>query len=413
MATATDRRRHVVVLHRWRDHHARYADYLDHHADRVTYITTALAAASVPATAAEVVVVDATDDLTATDAALRRLADRFGTPDRLVALNEGDLDTAAALRLRHGLAGQLPQELARYRDKLLMARRVADAGLPVPPFADAPTVDAVREFAARHGWPVVIKPRSGTASRGVARLDGDADLAGPTAIGSEPYLVQRFVDAQILHVDGLWEGDRLGAWRASRYLNTCAEFTDGAYLGSVEIDDEPSLTAIGEFTAAVCAAFSTRPWVFHLETFIERGPDGTPRLSFLEAGARVGGAEIPFIWREVHGVDLVAAAIDIQLGRVPLLPAPEHHEVGGYLLLPTPVPAPCRVTDARWRDDTPVGGGPYTMVAPPPGTVIPRTGGYEHVGARFRFRGASSGSVEAAIRTTAGAYHLACVQVAD
>ncbi|MGY4915422.1 hypothetical protein ACWD9K_09365 [Streptomyces sp. 900116325] len=39
------------------------------------------------------------------------------------------------------------------------------------------------------------------------------------------------------HIDGLWSGSRLGPWRASRYVNFCADFTTGAVLGSAEEDD--------------------------------------------------------------------------------------------------------------------------------------------------------------------------------
>lgn len=405
--------RHVVILHRWRGQHARYADYLDHTTNKVSYVVAPHAVSSVPTGAAEVVVVPATDDPAAVREAVAGLTARHGVPDRLVALNEGDLDSAALLRAEFDLPGDRPEQLVGYRDKLLMGQRMQRAGIPVPPFADAPDLAAVRAFADRHGWPVVVKPRFGTASRGVQRLDGPAALTTPTPIGEEPYLVQRFVADQILHIDGLWQGDRLGVWRASRYLNTCAAFTTGAYLGSVEIDDHRLLAEIERFTTEVCAGFSDRPWVFHLEAFVATGPGGQVTLSFLEAGARVGGAEIPFVWREVHGVDLMAAAMDVQLGRVPAVPVSDRGEVGGYLLLPTPVPAPCRVTVAGWQDDLPAGARPYAEVVPGPGTVIPRIGGYEHVGARFRFRGPSTGDVESAIRTAATAYQLACVAVGD
>ncbi len=52
--------------------------------------------------------------------------------------------------------------------------------------------------------------------------------------------------------------------------------------------------------------------------------------------------------------------------------------------------------------------GPYTAVIPAVGQVVPRVGGYEHVGARFRFRGRSSGDVEKAILRTAAQFRLEC-----
>jgi hypothetical protein len=45
------------------------------------------------------------------------------------------------------------------------------------------------------------------------------------------------------------------------------------------------------------------------------------------------------------------------------------------------------------------------------GKVIPRVGGYEHVGARFRFRGTCTNDVEKAITKTASHFWLECVSV--
>ncbi|MFE9740500.1 acetyl-CoA carboxylase biotin carboxylase subunit family protein [Streptomyces sp. NPDC006477] len=422
---------HIVVLHRWRDRHARYAAYLDHRAHRVTYVTTELGRSSVPEEAAAVRTVRATDDPVETRTAVAELIERFGPASRLVALNEGDLDNAAVLRADFGLPGQTPAELERFRDKLTMVRLVDAVGVRVPEYADADTAEDVRAFAGLHGWPVVVKPRRGTASRGVLLLHTEDDLDAHAGIflpdRHEPRIVQSFVADPVLHVDGLWTGGALGPWRVSRYVNNCEEFTKGSFLGSVEVDDPEVLGPLAGFTTAAAEALGDgRPWVFHMEVFLGRAPDGSPLPVFLEAGARVGGGEIPFVWREVHGLDLMSAAADIQLGRPPAVPAvdPEPaagtagppvrdttrtdgHTTAGWLLLPLPVPPPCEVTAVSWAEGAGE-DGPYAQVVPRPGDVMPAVGGYEHVAARFRFRGASSRSVEAAIRKTAESFAMSC-----
>jgi len=401
---------HILVVHRWHDRYAVYERYIDHHGHRVTYITTELGRHSVPESAAAVHVVGATDDLEGVREAADELVLRFGRPARVLALNEGDLDTAAALRVHLGCPGQDPGQLLRFRDKLTMTRIVAGAGIPTPASADAPDADAVLQFASDHGWPVVVKPRRGTASRGFLRLDSTDDLPLLRGLPDEPRLVQQFCADAVFHVDGVWTGSGLGPWRASRYVNSCVEFTTGAVLGSVEVDDPDLLALLGEFTAAVAEALSDQPWVFHLEVFVGSGEDGAARLTFLEVGFRVGGAEIPFVWREVHGIDLMASAVDVQLGRPPSIPTPADWDVGGWLLVPTPVPAPCRVVTAV-LPPTPH-EGPYASVVPPVGHLVPQVGGYEHVGARFRFRGASTADVEKAITNTASRFRLECVAAA-
>ncbi|MCM1966250.1 MULTISPECIES: acetyl-CoA carboxylase biotin carboxylase subunit family protein [unclassified Streptomyces] len=417
---STDRP-HIIVLHRWRDTHAHYADYIDHAAAHVTYVSTELGRASLPPTAAAVTTVALTDDLPAVRAAVTGLVARFGAPARLIALNEGDLDTAALIREEFAIPGQHTAELAVFRDKLTMCRTAEAAGLPVPAFAPAPDPAAVLAFGEAHGWPLVVKPHRGTASRGVVQIDSAAELAalsGPAgdlaaALAAEPHLVQSYVDGPILHIDGLWEGDSLGSWTVSRYVGgTCADFTQGTWLGSVEEDDPALLEAVEAFAAAVGPALGgSQPWVFHLEAFVTPAPGGGPALVFLECGARVGGGEIPFTWRDVHGVDLMAAAVDIQLGLTPVLPPLKTGEVGGYLLLPLPVPAPCRVEAAGWVREPAPGRLPYAVKHTPVGSTAPAISGYEHVGTRFRFRGATTRDVEAAITESANSFRLTCVPV--
>ncbi|MGH2908403.1 MAG: 5-(carboxyamino)imidazole ribonucleotide synthase, partial [Solirubrobacteraceae bacterium] len=54
------------------------------------------------------------------------------------------------------------------QDKLHQRRALAAAGFPVPPFVHARTAIDLVEFAATHGWPVVMKaPRGGYDGRGV------------------------------------------------------------------------------------------------------------------------------------------------------------------------------------------------------------------------------------------------------
>ncbi|MCK7622629.1 ATP-grasp domain-containing protein [Streptomyces sp. RS10V-4] len=395
---------HVLVLHRWTDRYADYAAYLDHTAHRVSYVTTERAARHLPAEqAAGIRLVDSTEDAKAVREAIDDLADHAGPVTRIVALQETDLDLGADLRETFGLPGQRGPDLAPLRDKLLMARRLADAGIAVPPTEDAPGPAEIAAFAARHGWPVLVKPRRGTASAGITRLDSPADLARYTFPADSAMLVQPWLPHGILHVDGVFDGDRLGPWRASRYLTTCLDFTTGTALASVEIDEPEVLAAVAEMTTATARALLTGPAVFHLELFAD--DDGA--LTVLEIGCRPGGAEVPFVWREVHGIDLMAVACAHQAGtEPPALPAGPPAEVAGWLLVPPNVPMPCRV---RTPPAAPA-DGPYARAVPAAGALL-TGGGYEHAGARFRFRGRSSAEVTAAVHRTLRGAVLDCTPV--
>ncbi|MGW1375992.1 ATP-grasp domain-containing protein [Streptomyces sp. NPDC002446] len=400
---------HVMIVHRWTDRYADYAAYLDHTAHRVSYLTTERAARHLPAEqAAGVRLVDSTENAKAVREAVDALVERLGPPTRIVALQETDLDLAADLRGEFDLPGQRAADLLPLRDKLLMAQRLAASGVAVPATAAAPGPEAVAAFAARHGWPVLVKPRRGTASAGITRLDSAERLRTYAFPRDTDLLVQEWRPDQVLHVDGVFTGERLGPWRASRYLNTCLEFTAGTALGSVEIDDGELLARIGEITTAAVGALFTGPSVFHLELF----HSDCGALTVLEIGARPGGAEVPFIWREVHGIDLMAAAFAHQAGT----PDPTARslagpaEVAGWLLVPPSVPPPCRVRTAASPPADGPHDGPYAQVLPEPGALL-TGGGYEHSGARFRFRGRSSAEVTAAVRRTMRDAALECEPV--
>lgn len=400
---------HLIVLHRWTDFYADYASYLDHDAYRVSYVTTPRAKVSLPSAAAGIELVSSTEDRSQVHAAVDRLVARHGMPARVIALHEVDLDVAAEIRQELRIPGDTPAELDRFRDKLAMARRLADEGVPIPATAAAPDHKAVARFAADQGWPVILKPVRGTASAHVTRLDDTADLDVYAFPEGTAMMVQTYLPHAILHVDGVAADGTVLVWRASRYINTCLDFTRGNALGSVEIDDPALLGVLGPFAERALAAMSKEPWVFHLELLVDLDSE-EPDIHVLEVGARPGGAEVPFIWREVHGADLMAAAVDVQMDRaLPRysLPAvPGADDCGGWLLVPTPSVRPCRVMAATPQRGLP--SGPYAERLPAVGDLLADIPGYEHSGARFRFRGNGSAEVEQALIDTVDRLDFRC-----
>ncbi|GLW95375.1 5-(carboxyamino)imidazole ribonucleotide synthase [Actinokineospora globicatena] len=70
-----------------------------------------------------------------------------------------------------------PDALVHAQDKLVMRRKLAELGLPIPAFAEVNAVEDVVKFGDAGGWPCVLKAaRGGYDGRGVWMLD-DADEA--------------------------------------------------------------------------------------------------------------------------------------------------------------------------------------------------------------------------------------------
>lgn len=397
---------HVTVIHRTRGAVVPYLDHLDHDSVAVSYVCSQAARHRIPER--EAAAVHILEDMTGVSASVRAMAARFGTPQRIVTVSEFDLLTAAELRAEFDLPGDRPERVRVFRDKLAMYSAAATGGVPTPAFGDAPDTAAITRFAQLHGFPLIVKPRFGSGSRDVVKLHSAADLTALPDLAAEPFLVQRFCPDQVGIVDGVWTGTELGPWRVSQCLDTCLDFaTSGASLGIVEIDDPTVVAAVPDFAYSVLTALSDgAPQVFHLEFFLGTA-SGVPQMQLLEVAARPGGAEVTHLWREVHGYDLVGAALDIQLGRSPGAHLFARGSVTGQLLIKPAVTPPCRILATHY--DVPPTHAPYHRSIPEEGSVITETDGYVDIGATFRFRGESTAAVTEAMQYTAASFSMDCV----
>ncbi len=303
---------YALCLHRWVGRQAVYDRYALPAGMSIRAICTSESTASLPGERlASHTTLASLDDAGSVMAEAERVIAQHGVPARVIALNEGDLLNAAAIRERWRVPGDDVAWTERFRDKLAMlavARR-QDA-IAVLPATAADTFEAAAQLAAEHGYPLVLKPRYGTASRGVRIVHDARELEAAVAAQVEPMMAQRYCGAPILHVDGWWDGQRIVVLTASRYANCCADFGPDSPLGSIELADGEHEQRIRTSVGPLLAAFAPdREIVFHLELF-----DDGDTLRFLEVGARVGGAEIPFLWREIRDIDLVGIAWEIQTG---------------------------------------------------------------------------------------------------
>lgn len=90
-----------------------------------------------------------------------------------------------------------PDALQYAQDKLLMRRKLADLGIPVPPFQEVTTPEQAVRFGAGHGWPCVLKAaRGGYDGRGVWMLNtptGARRVVAELLAAGTPLLVEQCV----------------------------------------------------------------------------------------------------------------------------------------------------------------------------------------------------------------------------
>ncbi|MFJ8042654.1 acetyl-CoA carboxylase biotin carboxylase subunit family protein [Kitasatospora sp. NPDC096147] len=336
----------------------------------------------------------------------RRLAEIHGGFDAIVGPSEYDVVTTARLRAALGVPGWSVEFVEAFRDKARMKDLIGAAGLRVPHFRRLDGGSTAAAVAAEVGLPLIVKPRAGWSSRGVELIREEGALADWLAVNSgqlDGYECEEYVEGEVLHVDGVRRGSAFHFVSASQYLNTCLDFTEGVPLGSVMLDAGERLDRITAFTGGCLDALGLVDGPFHLELF----ETASGELVFLEVGLRPGGAEVPFVHRDLFGIDLFAEAFRATVGLPPTVPAtelPQPAERVGWVSIPEPKPWPSTLTGRTSL----LGEVPevYAEVLPALGTVFDGSGGYEQIGGRFRLRGADHAAVRRAAEQVMARYRL-------
>jgi biotin carboxylase len=109
----------------------------------------------------------------AAEVALRELD---GKPDAVLAVDDSGIELAALLAQRLGLPGNSVPAVRGVRDKLAFRRLLREHGLACPRFHHLPSGEDARPWAAELTFPVVVKARRLSGSRGVIRADHFAAL---------------------------------------------------------------------------------------------------------------------------------------------------------------------------------------------------------------------------------------------
>jgi hypothetical protein len=384
----------ILVINRWDDDFALYGDYIDHDFHQVVYLTTAVGRIRVPVERARSVF-ELEPDYTKEQllALSREVVSRFGRIDRIIAMSEYDLPKAAFLRDELGVPGpgQVPTRLLV--DKVAMKQAVQAAGLRAPRYVECKDIEVVMDFAAECGCPLILKPKVGAASHGVHAVLSRTALAHLLhSIDLNDYECEEFIPGTIMHADGIVCEGELGLCVASRYINNCLAFNSGVPLGSVFVDDEAMQARILRFTARALETLNLRDGAFHLELIHSESDE----LVFLEINARVGGAEITFLMRDLFEIDLVGAWVRQQVdGRPHLSRSDLRGTCGGWLLIPEPDQIPSELEQCSAQ----IGKVPhlYKEILPAVGHVFRGDGGYENIAGRYRFSGPNSAAVERSI----------------
>ncbi|CCK32352.1 hypothetical protein BN159_7973 [Streptomyces davaonensis JCM 4913] len=236
----------------------------------------------------------------------------------VIAHHEADVALAARLRERLGLDGAWSADITPFRDKVLMKTLAREAGIEVAEHLVPGRPQEVRDFAARQGFPVVLKHRAGYNSIGL-RIVADPDELEPVLAEARwgDLIVEAYVPGRMCHVDGLVvDGRTVAAW-PSQYQYDLASFglDPGPRVDlTLDVDDPltPRLLTLIErtLTALKRPGSRLRTHAFHAEVF--HTPDD--RLVLCEIAGRSGGAKIREVFEILFGIQLAVQVTRAEAG---------------------------------------------------------------------------------------------------
>ena len=265
---------------------------------------------------------------------------RTHKPDRVVALEEFDVMTAALIREHFCLPGMNSSTAKAFRDKYRMAENAKVAGLDVPEFVPLINPDEVREFMARVPAPWIVKPRSDVSAIGIRKVENAEEVLSlinemndreDLRQRSSYYLLAQFVHGDVFHVDSLVNKGRVVFAGVNRYGSPPLQVAHhgGAYISRTVAhgsENEKTLLAINR---KLVKAQGIEQGATHAE-FIKSDADG--RFYFLEIAARVGGAYIAEVLEAASGLNLWREWARIEVTNGAAKPARPRKDYGGIVL---------------------------------------------------------------------------------
>jgi len=226
--------------------------------------------------------------------------------DRIVALDEFDLETAAQVREHLRIRGMGVTATAYYRDKLAMRIGAQESGFLVPEFCRVLNYDELRAYMDHVPGPWLLKPRAEASALGIRKIENPEQLwRALDDLGDRQsfFLMEQFVPGDIFHVDSVVSEGKVVFSVAHQYGRPPMQVMhEGGVFTTRTVDrtssDWAALTALNSNLAP---SLGMVRGVTHAE-YIKAHADG--RFYFLEIAARVGGAFISDLVQASTGVNL-------------------------------------------------------------------------------------------------------------
>lgn len=241
--------------------------------------------------------------------------------DRVVALDEFDMENVAALREHLRLPGIGLTTIRYFRDKLAMRAQAREAGILVPEYIHVLNYDDLREFMGYVAPPWLLKPRSQASGIGMKKIQSPEELwpwLDQLGDRQSEYLLEQFIPGSVFHVDGVVSERAVLFAEAHTYGAPPLDVSHqgGVFTTRTMARDSADALALKEINNKLIQGLGLVRGVTHAE-FLKAHSDN--RWYFLEVAARVGGAYISNMVETATGINLWRewAHLEVTAGKMP------------------------------------------------------------------------------------------------
>ena len=246
--------------------------------------------------------------------------------DRIVALDEFDMENVSALREHLRIPGMGLTTVRYFRDKLAMRARARETGMLVPEFVHVLNYAQLREFMARVPGPWLLKPRSQASGIGMKKIHEEKELwPWLDQLGDQQsfYLLEQFVPGAVYHVDSVVSERGVSFAEAHAYGTPPLDTSHhgGVFTTRTLPREALETKELLEINRRLLDGLGLVRGVTHAE-FLKSHADG--KFYFIEVAARVGGAYISNVIETATGINLWRewARLEVGAGKQPYeLPA--------------------------------------------------------------------------------------------
>src|SRR6202162_2260855 len=256
--------------------------------------------------------------------------------DRIVALDEYDMETAATLREHLRVPGMGLTTMRYFRDKLSMRMRALDRNVRVPDFVPVLNHGDIGYYLQQVPGPWVLKPRQEASAIGIKKIHAAEELwpvLEQLGDKQSSFLLEKFLPGDVYHVDSVVSEKEVVFANVSQYGKPPMNVAQGGGIFTTFTvprgnADDSALRAINR---DLIAALGLLRGVAHAE-FIRAHAGG--QFYFLECAARVGGAYINEMVEAATGINLWRewARIEIASGDGSYQLQPVREEYAGVIL---------------------------------------------------------------------------------